>query len=82
MPYYLPMIAPCDEHNWQRYNIRLSDKALAELLSRLEIETTGFWSFKLASPRSDDFPVYTFFFAQISDVSIVLGFELGQSFAQ
>jgi hypothetical protein len=78
----LPMIAPNDEHNWQRYNIRLSDKALAELLSRLEIETTGFWSFKLASPRCDNYPVYTFFFAQTNDVSIALSFELGRSFAE
>jgi hypothetical protein len=79
MPHYLPMISPDDEHNWQRYNIRLSDTALCELLSRLEIEATDLWSFRMVSPRCDDYPVYTFFFAQEVDAGVAFSFDADRS---
>ena len=79
MSFYVPYFEIDDEHLWQRYNVSLSKKTLAEARAALEVEATDQWSFRAAVIHVDDHnpinSIFAFFFRNANDVTILRKFE-------
>jgi hypothetical protein len=77
MSFYLSHIDATEQHRWQRYNIALDEKALADACACLEAEATNLWSFRLlqGSVSSVLDPVYVFFFHEMSDLIVLRKFD-------
>jgi hypothetical protein len=79
MSFYVPYVEIDDEHHWQRYNVSLSKRALAEVRAALEVEATDQWSFRAAVIHvGDQNPInsiFAFFFRNANDIITLRKFE-------